>query len=238
MVNNKTRIPMAKKIMRLFERVRLLVDKKTVMSLAALARAIGQKQQTLHGWLSEEREDNLWPHLTKILGCRPDVNRDWLFFGEGPMLRADIAPEPSTPATSAPALPGRPLPVLGLVPCGLEGWYTVNPIPIAATLPVTPSMFAVIAAGESMVPAGIAPGQICYCDPDQSAFAGEAVYVAAVDGRATIKEFKGEKPGKPGWLRFRGWKEQTNGKRKEFFLDLEDKDVEKIAPVIFVRRRL
>ena len=30
----------------------------------------------------------------------------------------------------------------------------------ASTLPVTSSMFAVIAAGESMVPAGIAPGQV------------------------------------------------------------------------------
>lgn len=221
--------------MRLFERVRLLVDKKTVTSLAALARAIGLKQQTLHGWLSEDREDNLWPHLTKLLGCRPDVNRDWLFFDEGPMLKADLPP---APAPSWPALPARPLPVLGLVPCGIEGWHTINPIPIAATLPVTSSMFAVIAAGESMVSAGIAPGQICYCDPDQSAFAGEAVYVSAVDGRATIKEFTGESPGKPGTLRFRGWQKLRDGKREQFFLDLEDKDVEKIAPVIFVRRRL
>lgn len=222
--------------MELSERVRALAEHFDV-SLTKLGERLGCKQNTFNYYLSKKTQDNLWKHLPKILEFFPELHREWLFFGEGPMLRADIPPAPAPPPAS-PALPARPLPVLGLVPCGIEGWHTVNPIPIAATLPVTSSMFAVIAAGESMVPAGIAPGQICYCDPDQSAFAGEAVYVSAVDGRATIKEFTGEAPGKPGTLRFRGWKETQNGKRKEFFLDLKDKDVEKIAPVIFVRRRL
>ena len=200
-----------------------------------MARFLGVSQGKTQHW-----EKGQWPKADDIelLAEKLGFEYRWLVTGKGPTLRADIAPEPAAPATSAFALPARPLPVLGLVPCGIEGWHTVNPIPIAATLPVTPSMFAVIAAGESMVPAGIAPGHICYCDPNQSALVGEAVYVAAVDGRATIKEFTGETQGKPGWLRFRGWKEQSNGKREQFFLDLEDKDVEKIAPVIFVRRRL
>lgn len=203
-------------------------------SKLGLARFLGVSQGKTQHW-----EKGQWPKADDIerLAEKLGFEYRWLVTGEGPMLRADIPPAPAPPPAS-PALPARPLPVLGLVPCGIEGWHTINPIPIAATLPVTSSMFAVIAAGESMVPAGIAPGQICYCDPDQSAFAGEAVYVSAVDGRATIKEFTGEAPGKPGTLRFRGWKETQNGKRKEFFLDLKDKDVEKIAPVIFVRRRL
>jgi hypothetical protein len=35
-----------------------------------------------------------------------------------------------------------------------------------------------------------------------------------------------------------GQRKSPYGEREQFFLDLKDKDVEKIAPVIFVRRRL
>lgn len=71
--------------MQLFERVRLLAKEKE-KSVSRLAAKLKLGQTTFNGYLSENRQFHLWELLPKILELYPDVNRDWLYFGEGEML--------------------------------------------------------------------------------------------------------------------------------------------------------
>ena len=66
--------------MHLFERVKKIA-KNFAGSDAALAKKLGYKQQTFFGYLNEKRQDNL------------ELNRDWLYFGEGEMLTSDAPAE-------------------------------------------------------------------------------------------------------------------------------------------------
>ena len=72
--------------MELFQRLILLAD-QVAGSQAQLAKAIEIPQGTFHGYLSEEGQRKIrFDLLTAILRAYPQVNRDWLFFGEGEML--------------------------------------------------------------------------------------------------------------------------------------------------------
>lgn len=83
--------------MHLFERVKKIA-KNFAGSDTALAKKLGYKQQTFFGYLNEKRQDNLWPILPRILELFPELNRDWLYFGEGAMLTSD-APAETTAAS-------------------------------------------------------------------------------------------------------------------------------------------
>lgn len=210
--------------MELFERVRKVAS-DIAGSQSNLATLFGLSQSTFQGYLKMERQNNLWPLLPKILDKYPDLSRDWLYFGDGPMLRSEIKP-----ARPAP----KPIPVVGLAACGVKGWNCVMPITMSAVLPISDSMIAVIAAGESMVPAGIGPGHICYCDPDQQPLAGDAAYILRRDGLATIKIYLGESKTGPNYIGFKGW--LRNG--DEYTDDILESQIETLAPVVFVRRRI
>lgn len=89
-----------------------------------------------------------------------------------------------------------------------------------------------------MVPAGIASGQICYCDPDQIPLEGDAVYLLRRDNKATVKLYLGSTE-KDGHIRLKGWhRASASGERKDFFLELPASEVVTLAPVMYVRRRL
>lgn len=72
--------------MQLFERVRL-ISAEVARSQSELAQRIGLTLSTFNGYLNEKRQDNLWPVLPKILENYPQINRMWLYFGEGEMVR-------------------------------------------------------------------------------------------------------------------------------------------------------
>ncbi len=74
--------------MELFNRIKKIA-KNFTGSDKALAEKLGFKQATFSGYLNEKRQDNLWPILPKILELFPTIQRDWLYFGEGPMLKSD-----------------------------------------------------------------------------------------------------------------------------------------------------
>lgn len=76
--------------MQLFERMRLLAEKKGV-SLSKLAEYINVYPQKFNQWLNEKSQKNLWEHLPKILEKLPDVRPEWLYFGEGEMLKGQAA---------------------------------------------------------------------------------------------------------------------------------------------------
>jgi len=178
--------------------------------------------------------------IAKILG----LSLDWLIFGEGEPYAAAPRPAQPPPVASAPHPDSavhiaRPLPMVGLASCGINGWAQVDNY-AATAQPITlgPRAVAVVAAGESMVPAGIFSGMICYADPDQPAGVGDAVYVARADRSGTIKLFLG-RGARDGYIRLKGWLPPDKaGKREEFFMDELEAQITTMAPVLYVRRRI
>ena len=76
----------------LFERVEAISWHLTV-SIPQMAKDIGKEYRTFKGYLSKERQNNLWPLLPEILAAYPKVSRHWLYFGEGPMLIGQGVPD-------------------------------------------------------------------------------------------------------------------------------------------------
>jgi transcriptional regulator with XRE-family HTH domain len=74
--------------MELFERVRYLA-RLAKDAGDSLAEQIGVNQNTFNGYLSLKRQDNLWPLLDKMLALHPKLSRNWLYFGEPPIVTAD-----------------------------------------------------------------------------------------------------------------------------------------------------
>lgn len=103
-------------------------------------------------------------------------------------------------------------------------------------------MIAVMASGESMLPAGIGHGQVCYCDTTVAPAVGEAVFVEQVDGSGTIKLFLGRSEQGNGkeYIHLTGWldKKVGNEPQEPFNLHVLPSHVKRMAPVIYVRRRL
>lgn len=50
------------------------------------AKELGVTHKTFAGYLKPEGEHNLWQHLPKFLDWYPRLSRQWLYFGEGPMV--------------------------------------------------------------------------------------------------------------------------------------------------------
>lgn len=225
----------------LFERIKYIAS-KIAGSQAILGETLGINKRTFEGYLKKERENNLWPLLSQILTVYPQIQRNWLYFGEGePCIVEDMEAShvlrPLQSVASNNVL--RPVPMVGLASCGTEGWSSVRSIAVSASpIVLGARAIAVIAAGESMVPAGIANGQICYCDPDQVPLEGDVVYLLRQDSTATVKIYVGSAK-KKGWIGLQGWHDQDeHGERGRFSLDIPEDEVDIIAPVLYVRRRL
>lgn len=82
--------------MLLFQRV-----KEVASVLAGSQTILGERlgfssPRTFQAYLTEARQDNLWPLLPKILEIFPELNRDWLYFGEGAMFTRNNVPEAPT----------------------------------------------------------------------------------------------------------------------------------------------
>ena len=79
--------------MELYERVDEVIKKMT-RSRTNLAKQLKIKQTTFNSWFTHDRQDNLWPVLTRILELYPHISRDWLFFGEGEMIKLEMEGPP------------------------------------------------------------------------------------------------------------------------------------------------
>lgn len=233
--------------MLLFQRVRL-ISEKFAGSQANLGRELGLHERTFQNYLKEDRQDNLWPWLGKICEIYPQIRREWLWWGEGEMLKSDppanevapVPPPPPVPASTPPA--AHSVPLIGFASCSSVGWHGTMTIPVPVEQPVWyPGMVAVMASGESMLPAGIGHGHICYCDPGKAPGIDEAVYVETIEKQGTIKLFCGwMEEGGRYFLKLRGWHDKKPGSAEQepMILLVPDTTVSKIAPVIYVRRRL
>ena len=74
--------------MELYERVDTVI-KRLAKSRTHLARQLDIKQTTFNSWFSCDRQEYLFPILFKILELYPHISREWLFFGEGEMIKSD-----------------------------------------------------------------------------------------------------------------------------------------------------
>jgi len=74
--------------MELYERVDEFI-RNMAKSRSNLAKQLKIKQTTFNSWFSRERQAHLFPYLMAILKLYPHISRDWLFFGEGAMLKSD-----------------------------------------------------------------------------------------------------------------------------------------------------
>ena len=80
--------------MELYERLLKLTEIFADNSQAKFARSIGLSQQTFHGYLNSDGQQKIRKVvLDAIMTTYPEVNRDWLYFGEGEMLASDAPAE-------------------------------------------------------------------------------------------------------------------------------------------------
>ncbi len=216
----------------IYEKFSKLAESKNV---PASKLALGRYLDVSHGKAQYWEKGN-WPSAEDCwtISKKLNFNLIWLVTGEGDPEGGEAAHRPA-PQLDAP----RPMPLMGLASCGVRGLEQIMPFAVAASpLVLGPRAFAVIASGESMAPAGIASGHVCYCDPDQPPAPEEAVFLRRKDNLGALKCYIGAGE-RAGFQSFRGWlPPDDNGRRKEFILDVEETLIDAIAPVIFVRRRL
>lgn len=84
--------------MLLYERILKIIDDYEGGNKTAFARRVGIQQTTLLGYLSESGQAKLRvEHLNAILSQYPEIDRDWLFFGESEALSRAHDTKPNYP---------------------------------------------------------------------------------------------------------------------------------------------
>ena len=79
--------------MELYERVDAVI-RRMARSRTHLAKQLNIKQTTFNSWFSRDRQEYLLPVLFKILAFYPHISREWLFFGEGEMVKTELEGPP------------------------------------------------------------------------------------------------------------------------------------------------
>ena len=142
-------------------------------------------------------------------------------------------------AAIAAARQGDGLAVVGLAECGLKGWYQEGVLDVLTARPGDlhdPEAFAVMAVGGSMRPAGIFPGFLCLCSPQERIDPGDAIYIQRRDGTASIKLYRG---GDADWIELAGYRPPDEaGAQAAYTERLLRNQVVTIAPVVYVKRKL
>jgi len=115
------------------------------LSKNAFAQSL-DKTATVIQHLVDERNKPGYDLLCKVFETYPNVSKDWLLLGQGPMLVEEVGAFSPTPPTPAPA----PLPAVGLTAAaGLFAAPAATPAPVETpvrTVPVEPVAAAPVAA--------------------------------------------------------------------------------------------
>ena len=211
--------------------VKMAAEKNSQTTLNAFARLLGISHSKVYAW-----QKGQWPSAEDCTRIEKlfNFNLRWLVTGEGDPEGQD-APATIDQATLQPQ--AKAIPLVGFASCGVQSLDQIMPFAVSATPPqVGPRTVAVIANGDSLVPAGIASGQVCYCDPDQSPLAGDVVYVAQNDDKGTLKVFL-ERTATT--IKLKGWLPlNSENQRKAFEMEILAETIKTVAPVVLVRRRL
>ena len=75
--------------MELFERVDAVV-RRMAKSRTHMAKQLNIKQTTFNSWFTRDRQEYLLPVLFQIMELYPHISREWLFFGEGEMIKTEM----------------------------------------------------------------------------------------------------------------------------------------------------
>ncbi len=129
------------------------------------------------------------------------------------------------------------VPMVGMLECGLAGWFQPVNWEIETSLEITdPKAFAVLAHGLSMVPEGIKQGFVCICSPGVPPAKGDVIHVKRTDGYTTIKTFNGLDN---EWLYLRGYLDpDVAGGQAPYDDKIRRDKVAEIATVIFIKRKI
>lgn len=198
---------------------------------SALARILGIKAPSVAAARKRRQIPGGW---VERIAEKYRANANWLLFGEGPKFIADIFCRNAKEDSASSEY--RHVPVIGMATCHLKGWYNTSPLAITTPVPMPDAsdrVFAVLAVGHSMVPAGIKPGHVVFCDPDVSPAPGDVIFIERADGSASLKrlqELAGE------WLTVEGWLDpDSSGQQKPYSEKLSLSTVRRLASVLFIR---
>lgn len=76
--------------MELFQRLLQLVELLAENSQSRFAKSVGLSQQTFNNYLNSEGQQKIRKTLLDtILSVYPQINRNWLYFGEGEMFASE-----------------------------------------------------------------------------------------------------------------------------------------------------
>jgi transcriptional regulator with XRE-family HTH domain len=176
--------------------------------------------------------------LVRLLDLGFDVN--WILSGQGSLWRrTGHGREAAEPAPRA-AVPGRSLPVLGLVETETRGWYRAAELAVRAVCPADlpdAGAFGVIALSGVAGVAGIPPGCLCLCSAQVPAAPGEVVFVEVRRNRCALRLLKAADE---EWIVLSGAAadESGSGATEPPVERLRRREIAALAPVIYVKRRL
>ncbi len=233
------------------ERIKMLI-KKLNIEQKDLAKSAGVREPTVTSYVKQESQPSMSTLSKWIRDFK--INGHWLLTGEGEMFSSDIPSKLNEKTATARSVrdllhkldpdtlnPGDNLPLVGLAACGISGWSQTMPLAINSSIPnFHKDYISAMTIGDSMVPAGILPGNIVYCDPRIKPMKGEPVFVVRRDadseGTASVKNYCGQDD---KWLYLQGWLQKNgNAEQKSFDIKQLISEVETIAPVVMVRRRV
>jgi len=215
-----------------------------VKNESGLATVLGISHQAVYNAKKKGSIPSAW---VLTIARKYGVTTDWLHFGD--RKQAGTVEEPSADSNSAapasfpsaivqPVGPLKEIPVRALASCGLKGWYRKGTVALSCPVPVggdSEKLFAVLAVGTSMQPAGISEGYVVICDPDKSLDPGDAVFIERHDGTVGIKLYQGEDD---EWYHLKGWLEpKDDGSQKPFVERLRKSAVARMTTITIVKRK-
>ena len=218
------------------------------LSQTAVAKDMGMPQTT---WSTYENNKNQPDTEFLLRVCDMyRISRDWLFFGEGPM-HALPAPQAAVARSWTPMVqvqqpgaddpwtraPWQEAPVVGLGNCGPNDWYSPDSLALRTIMPIPypyrPEMFAVLAMGNSMQPAGIYQGFVLFCDPQETPVPGDTVYVEKRSGMAAVKKFLKFDDKQ---LHLKGWlPPDAKGDQQPYYEEINRDEVVRVVCVVVIK---
>lgn len=138
---------------------------------------------------------------------------------------------------ATPPLGGVPL--IGLAACGHELWTRERmnlTVPRPGDHAHNPDLFAVVATGYSMRPAGIEPGYILYCDPHTRLDERDIVLVEKFDDTVTLKKFLRVEG---AWTILQAWiPPNSAGEQESYTLPVLTDKIKRLVSVVYIKCKI
>ena len=201
--------------------IRRRIEKGARGTRAALARQLGVERGTLTRWMQGTLKGERVPY-DKMLFLMERLELDpRRYFGDAPWAN----------------LGG--VPIIALAACGYD-WCTRERLNATAPRPgdhaLNRDLFAVLAVGDSMRPAGIEPGFIVYCDPHSRLDINDVVFVERNNNTISLKIYRGmdgEDVILEAWTPPDG-----KGEQLLYTARTEVSNILRLVPVVYVKRKM